>query len=73
MIIWIIGKNSDIFFVVFGGGDYKVEKAYNNHCPEISAEAADGKFRDEISRKPYHKYIYNYSKKTEGEQYKWTK
>ena len=50
--------------------NYEIEQTYNNHCQEISRKAGDGKLRREINRKPYHKYIYNYSEKAESEQYK---
>ena len=70
IIIWIIGKNSDIFIYLFLFTDkrrnYEVEKTYDNHYPKISGEVSDGKFRREINCQPNEKNVYYNCEKAQG-------
>ncbi len=53
--------------------DYKVEKAYNNHCPKISGKAGDRKFRDKINYQPDEEDVYYNCEKAQSDENKRTK
>jgi len=55
-----------------GSGDYEVEKAYNNHCPKVSAKASDGKFRNKMNHQPNKEEVYYNCEKAQRDEYERT-
>jgi len=75
IIIWIIDKNSGIFIYFFylflfmdKRRNYEVEKTHDNHCPEISGKAGDGKFRHKMDHQPDKKDVYNNCEKPQSDE-----